>query len=174
MQTTTVLVPARDTAHGLEGLGGTGKTSLAATLAYECHAVQAAHLVLWVTATGRDAVVTGYAQALRDLGEGPYQGESPEHAADRFLDWLKRPDLPWLVVLDDVADPAVADGLWPAGPAGRVLVTTANPDAAAAPDPWLTRPMCAPRWATSAGQASSPSMTEARHGRCSFMSRCRP
>src|SRR5690349_7492993 len=108
MQTTTVLVPARATAPGLESLGGTGKTSLAATLAYECHAVQAAHLVLWVTATGRDAVITGYAQALRDLGEGPYQGESPEHAADRFLDRLKRPDLPWLVVLDDVADPAVA------------------------------------------------------------------
>jgi tetratricopeptide (TPR) repeat protein len=101
-------------------------------LAYECHDTQAAHLVVWVTATGRDAVITGYAQALRDVGEGPYQGESPEHAADRFLDWLKRPDLPWLVVLDEVADPAAVDGLWPAGPSGRVLVTTAYPDAAAA------------------------------------------
>ena len=131
-ETTTLLVPARDTARGLEGLGGTGKTSLAATLAYECHDTQAAHLVLWVTATGRDAVITGYAQALRDLGEGPYQGESPEHAADRFVDWLKGADLPWLVVLDEVADPAAVDGLWPAGPSGRVLVTTAYPDAAAA------------------------------------------
>ena len=132
MQTTTVLVPARDTAQGLDGLGGTGKTSLAATLAYECHDTQATRLVLWVTATGRDAVVTGYAQALSDLGEGPYQGESLEHAADRFVDRLRKPDLPWLVVLDDVADPAVVDGLWPTGPSGRVLVTTANPDAAAA------------------------------------------
>ena len=132
MQTTTVLVPARDTAHGLDGLGGTGKTSLAAALAYECHAVQAAHLVLWIAATGPDAVITGYAQALRDLGEGPHQGESPERAAGRFLDRLKRPDLPWLMVLDDVADPAVVDGLWPTGPSGRVLVTTANPDVAAA------------------------------------------
>jgi tetratricopeptide (TPR) repeat protein len=101
-------------------------------LAYECHDTQAAHLVLWVTATGRDAVITGYAQALRDLGEGPYQGESPEHAADRFVDWLKGADLPWLVVLDEVADPAAVDGLWPAGPSGRVLVTTAYPDAATA------------------------------------------
>jgi tetratricopeptide (TPR) repeat protein len=101
-------------------------------LAYECHDTQAAHLVLWVTATGRDAVITGYAQALRDLGEGPYQDESPEHAADRFVDWLKGADLPWLVVLDEVADPAAVDGLWPAGPSGRVLVTTAYPDAAVA------------------------------------------
>jgi len=101
-------------------------------LAYECHQVQAADLVLWISATGRDAMITGYAQALRDLGEGSHQGESPEHAADRFLDWLKRSDLSWLVVLDEVADPAAVDGLWPAGPSGRVLVTTAYPDAAAA------------------------------------------
>ena len=129
---TTLLVPAKDTARSLDGLGGTGKTSLAAALATECHDTRTAHLVLWVTATGRDAVLTGYAQALRDLGEGPYPGESPEHAADRFLNWLKRPDLRWLVVLDAVAGPAAVDGLWPAGPSGRVLVTTRNPDAAAA------------------------------------------
>ena len=84
---TTLLVPAKDTARSLDGLGGTGKTSLAAALATECHDTRTAHLVLWVTATGRDAVLTGYAQALRDLGEGPYPGESPEHAADRFLNW---------------------------------------------------------------------------------------
>ena len=130
-QATTVLIPARGTAPGV-GVGGTGKTTLAAALAHECHGIQAAHLVLWVTATGRDAVITGYAQALRDLGEEPHQGESPGQAADRFLHWLKTSDLPWLVVLDDVADPAAVDGLWPAGPAGRVLVTTAYPDAAVA------------------------------------------
>ncbi len=129
---TTLLVPAKDTARSLDGQGGTGKTSLAAALATECHDTRTAHLVLWVTATGRDAVLTGYAQALRDLGEGPYPGESPEHAADRFLNWLKRPDLRWLVVLDEVAGPAAVDGLWPAAPSGRVLVTTRNPDAAAA------------------------------------------
>ena len=129
---TTVLVPAKDTARSLDGLGGTGKTTMAAGLATECRDTQAAHLVLWVTATGRDAVLTGYAQALRDLGQGPYQGESPERAAGRFLDWLKRPDLRWLAVLDEVADPAAVEGLWPAGPGGRVLVTAASPDTAAA------------------------------------------
>ena len=130
-RTTTLLVPARDTARGLDGLGGTGKTSLASALAYECRDNQAAHLVLWVTATGQDAVLTGYAQALRDLGEGPSPGEGPEHAADQFLDWLRRTDRPWLVVLDEIADPAALDGLWP-GPSGRVLAVTRNPDAVAA------------------------------------------
>jgi len=32
-------------------------------------------------------------------------------------------------VLDDVQDAADLDGLWPAGPAGRVLVTASNPAA---------------------------------------------
>jgi tetratricopeptide (TPR) repeat protein len=63
---TTLLVPAKDTAEGLDGLGGTGKTCVAATLAYECHDIQAAQLVLWVTATGRDEETPSIAQALRD------------------------------------------------------------------------------------------------------------
>ena len=130
-QTTTLLVPAKDTAPGFDGLGGTGKTSLASVLAQECHDNHAAHLVLWVTATGQDAVVTGYAEALRDLGEGPYPGESLEHAADRFLGWLRKTDQPWLIVLDEIAGPAVLDGLWPAGPAGRVLAVSQDPDAVA-------------------------------------------
>jgi tetratricopeptide (TPR) repeat protein len=129
--TTTALVSARATARELGGLGGTGKTSLACALAREHYDNQAAHLVLWVAATGRDAVITGYAQALRDLGEGPYQGESPEHAADRFLDWLKNTGEPWLVVLDEIAGPAAVDGLWPVGSSGKVLVTSQQPDAAA-------------------------------------------
>src|SRR6185312_3641389 len=34
---------------------------------------------------------------------------------------------PWLVVLDDLADAADLDGLWPAGGSGRVLITTRDP-----------------------------------------------
>ena len=33
-------------------------------------------------------------------------------------------------MLDDLSAPADAEGLWPAGPAGRILVTTAEPAAA--------------------------------------------
>jgi tetratricopeptide (TPR) repeat protein len=130
--TMTALVPAQAAAREPGVLGGTGKTSLACGLAREHYDSRAAHLVLWVTVTGRDAVVTGYAQALHDLGEGPNRGESPEHAADRFLDWLKNTGEPWFVVLDGIADPAAVDGLWPVGPSGRVLVTSQQPEAAAA------------------------------------------
>ena len=49
--------------------------------------------------------------------------DSAELTAGRFLAGLAEAAGPWLVVLDGFADPAAAEGLWPGGPAGRVLVT---------------------------------------------------
>jgi tetratricopeptide (TPR) repeat protein len=90
----------------------------------------ALQLIVWVTATGRDAVVSSYAQALRDVGvRAP--GASPQEAAAQFLAWLAQADQPWLVVLDDLRDRAVMDELWPRGPSGWVLVTAEHPDTTA-------------------------------------------
>ena len=59
------------------------------------------------------------------------QAISCESVAAQFLSWLDETSRSWLVVLDDLADPADLDGLWPAGRTGRVLMTCA--DAAAVP-----------------------------------------
>jgi tetratricopeptide (TPR) repeat protein len=137
---TAVLVPAEDAASGLGERGGIGKTSLAAALALASAQDRTAQLVLWIAATGRDAVISGYAHAQHELDQVPYQGRSPDFAADRFLEWLARTGVPWLVVLDDLGDAAALDGLWPTGPAGRVIVTTGQLDvAAAAPSPRVAR-----------------------------------
>ncbi|MET9387600.1 hypothetical protein ABZY09_42975 [Streptomyces sp. NPDC002928] len=80
----------------------------------------------------REAVVTSYAQAAVEvLGSDP---ADPEPAAARaFLAWLEpKPGTAprWLVVLDDLADPADLRGLWPpASTHGRTLVTTRRRDA---------------------------------------------
>jgi tetratricopeptide (TPR) repeat protein len=126
---TAVLVTADDAARALGGLGGTGKTQLAAAIAHTLWDQQALNLLLWVTASGRDAVVTSYARALADVG-APDPGDGPETAASHFLAWLAQTDRPWLVVLDDLTDPAVLEGLWPWGRSGRVMVTTNRPDTA--------------------------------------------
>ena len=90
-------------------------------------------LLAWVPAASRDAVITGYAQALAAAG-GPGAGADPDTAAASFLGWLATTSQPWLVVLDDLADAADLDGLWPRGAAGMVLVTTRLPaDAVSAP-----------------------------------------
>jgi len=119
-------VPAGPGAPG----GGTGKTHLAAVCAHMLRRDMGLPLTVWVTAAGRDAVVSSYAQALRHVGVHA-TGANPEQAAQQFLAWLATTDQPWLVVLDDLASKAAMHGLWPHGPAGWVLVTTEDPETAA-------------------------------------------
>ncbi|MEV5105304.1 tetratricopeptide repeat protein [Streptomyces massasporeus] len=77
--------------------------------------------------------MAAYAQAGVELCRA--DPDDPVQAARVFLAWLtskfgQRP-CRWLVVLDDLADPADLRGLWPpAGPHGRTLVTTRRRDAA--------------------------------------------
>ncbi|WP_351236327.1 FxSxx-COOH system tetratricopeptide repeat protein [Streptomyces sp. NPDC002133] len=127
----------------LTGMGGVGKTQLAADYAHTAWDTGGLDVLVWVTASAQSPVVTGYAQAGIELcGADP---DDPEQAARSFLAWLTpksaAPPCRWLIVLDDVADPADLvvnpDGpanrysLWPpASPLGRTLVTTRRRDAA--------------------------------------------
>ena len=125
-----VLTPADDAATGgLVSPGGTGKTQLAVGLAHALWETHALDLLVWITASSRDAIVTGYAHALSEVGAGT-AGEDPTTAATRFVDWLAASSQNWLVILDDLASAADLDGLWPQGDTGRVLVTTRRNDAA--------------------------------------------
>jgi hypothetical protein len=123
----------------IAGDGGTGKTQLAVAIwraltdgAYGT----SVDLAVWVTASSRESIMTGYASAAGRLGlPGPMN--DPSLAAQAFLEWLQvgqdRGDgtgRTWLVVLDDVGAPGVLAGLWPQGPSGRVMVTTRSRDAA--------------------------------------------
>lgn len=130
---TTVLVPAEGAGPGLAWMGGTGKTTLACALAHAQQAEQAAALVLWVNAASRETVISGYARALAELDGAEHPG-GPEQAAERLLDRLAAAERPWLVVVDDLTDSSVVTGLCPAGRAGRVILTTRQPDVAAAID----------------------------------------
>ena len=128
-----VLVPAGVAGEAPEGwLGSCGKTQLAVSVAGSMWRSRRLELLVWVTATSRASVLSGFADAAVDaLGADP-GGGGGELAAARFIRWLGETSRPWLVVLDDLRDMADLDGLWPAGPAGRALITTANP--AAVPD----------------------------------------
>ncbi|MFC9916669.1 NB-ARC domain-containing protein, partial [Streptomyces sp. NPDC127197] len=117
----------------LTGMGGVGKTQLAADYARAAWRDGALDILVWVTASARSAVVTGYAQAGVELCRA--DPHDPEQAAQVFLAWLtpKAAAEPcrWLIVLDDVADPDDLRGLWPpTSPHGRTLVTTRRRDAA--------------------------------------------
>jgi tetratricopeptide (TPR) repeat protein len=111
-------------------LRSSGKTQLAAAFAESLWQSGGVDLLVWIEATSRASVLAGYAAATA-AATGRDQASSSESVAAQFLSWLSETSRSWLVVLDDLAGTANLDGLWPAGQAGRVLVTTA--DAAAVP-----------------------------------------
>lgn len=89
----------------LSGLGGVGKTQLAADYARRVWANDDVELLMWVTASSHAAVQTTYAQAAAEIGHLPSQ--DVERAAEWFVGWLQTTNRSWLLVLDDVADPAI-------------------------------------------------------------------
>ena len=112
-----------------EAAGGTGKTQLAVGFAHQMWSTRAVDLLVWVAAGNRTAIVAGYARAAADLNlaesggagarAGAGAGEIADVGAQRFLDWLRRTQRRWAVVLDGVTSPADLDGLWPRGRRAR-------------------------------------------------------
>jgi tetratricopeptide (TPR) repeat protein len=130
---TVVLAPAPPRGGGARARGypgPTGKTQLAVAAAEGLLRSGGIELLVWVTATSRASLLAGYVEASAAVLGVPSAGDS-ESVAMRFLQWLEETSRRWLMVLDDLTDAADLDGLWPAGSAGTVLVTTV--DAAAVP-----------------------------------------
>jgi tetratricopeptide (TPR) repeat protein len=130
---TVVLVPGPAPGAGARAHGHpwpTGKTQLAVAAAEGLVRSGRAELLVWITATSRASVLAGYVEAsVAALGVRP-AGDS-ESVAMRFVRWLGETSRRWLMVFDDLTDAVHLHGLWPEGPAGSVLVTTA--DVAAVP-----------------------------------------
>ncbi|MFD9515528.1 tetratricopeptide repeat protein [Streptomyces mirabilis] len=117
----------------LAGMGGVGKTQLAAHHARTRWQAGNLDLLLWITAATRTAILSAYTQAAAEILGA--DATDPEQAARAFLAWLEpNPDRPgrrWMIVLDDLADPADLRGLWPpASQLGRTLISTRRRDAA--------------------------------------------
>jgi tetratricopeptide (TPR) repeat protein len=124
------LVPGQESAGAPDGWGRLcGKTQLAAYLAGGLRRSRGVDLLAWVNASSRASVLSGCMEAAAQLGLD-HDGDA-EPAAARFLGWLAATARPWLLVLDDLRDPADLDGLLPGGPAGVVLVTAAGTEAVA-------------------------------------------
>ena len=116
------------------GMGGVGKTQIAARHARALWTDQAVDLAMWITAVDRDTIIAGYAQAARAIGQAT-PDDTPLAAAHALVNWLATTDRRWVVVLDDVQDPGDMHGLWPPDSA-RTIVTTRRRDAALRRTDW--------------------------------------
>jgi tetratricopeptide (TPR) repeat protein len=102
-----------------------GKTQLAAYTAESMWRAGDVELLAWLNASSRASLLSGFVEAAAATASDHMA--DAESVAGSFVEWLGAASRPWLVVLDDLRDAADLDGLWPAGPAGRVLITTADP-----------------------------------------------
>ncbi|QKW17640.1 tetratricopeptide repeat protein (plasmid) [Verrucosispora sp. NA02020] len=110
----------------LAGGGGVGKSQLAAWFAKHTDA----DLVMWVNASSLEQVITTYARAAARIGVPGADGVDPASDAKVLREWLHTTDRSWLIVLDDVTDPARLAEWWPPHrPTGWTLATTRLRDA---------------------------------------------
>lgn len=107
----------------LAGGGGVGKSQLAAWFVDQ--AINAGtDLVVWVNASTPEQVITAYATAALRAGVSGADGSNPATDATAFVTWLRTTDRTWLIVLDDVTDPAHLTDMWPPHRAGGWTLAT--------------------------------------------------
>jgi tetratricopeptide (TPR) repeat protein len=123
---TMVLVPGEVTTSAPVTQGGTGKTQLAVEFVHDIWDERLVEVLVWVTATNAESIITGFAQAANTV-DASNPGEDAEAAAARFVSWLAHTKRPWALVIDDLAEVADLEELWPGGTAGRILITTRLP-----------------------------------------------
>jgi hypothetical protein len=109
----------------LTGLGGMGKTQLAVEHVYRQRADY--DLVWWVRSEQPTSLLSDYAALARQLPLAAdlrlAEDASQEVVAAAVRGWLER-HRRWLLVLDNVAEPAAVAGLLPRSGAGHVLLTS--------------------------------------------------
>ena len=126
---TVVLIHGEETELMPATQGGTGKTQLAVEFTHVMWNARAVEILIWVSATSRESIVTGFAQAANTV-DASQPDEGAESAAARFVSWLAHTRRPWALVIDDLAGLSDLEGLWPSGASGRLLITTRLPASA--------------------------------------------
>ena len=136
---TVALVPDQAPASAQDWRASNGKTQLARHFAESLWSSPGVDVLAWVVASSRASVLSGFIRAAAATGVS--DAGDAESVAARFVSWLGTTARPWLLVLDDLRDAADLAGLWPSGPAGRLLITAASPMAVSSEHPVTALPV---------------------------------
>lgn len=115
------VTPGQASAHVLHGLGGIGKSTLAARWAAEYSKSHAP--VWWITASSRAAIEDGLADLATALQPSLKKLLLPEQLGEWARQWLAT-HTGWLLVLDNVMSPADVEPLLSRANTGRFLITS--------------------------------------------------
>ncbi|MFD7685522.1 FxSxx-COOH system tetratricopeptide repeat protein [Streptomyces sp. NPDC059781] len=115
------VTPGQASVHVLHGLGGIGKSTLAARWAAE-HSKSHAP-VWWITANSRAAIEDGLADLATALQPSLRKLLLPEQLGEWGRQWLAT-HTGWLLVLDNVLNPADVEPLLSRANTGRFLITS--------------------------------------------------
>jgi tetratricopeptide (TPR) repeat protein len=110
--------------QALHGLGGVGKTQLAAEFAHR-H-LDDYDLVAWINSETPTLIPEQLAGLAPALGV-PVSGDIPG-TADAVLDALTRTALAWLIIFDNAEDPKALEQFLPRAGLGHVIVTSRQSD----------------------------------------------
>ncbi|KAL6355488.1 hypothetical protein LRP88_11081 [Fusarium phalaenopsidis] len=104
----------------LHGLGGVGKTQLAANFAYSHW--NDYEIIIWVVADTEQSVDDHFLQSAAALGL-PHDGDASA-IVTKVLNWLRDCKHKWLIVFDNVDDESLLRRFWPNSTKGSILITS--------------------------------------------------
>ena len=134
------VIPEHDNHRvALYGMGGIGKTQCALGYIYENRAVY--DRIYWITAGDHTALLSGYQDIAKAARLQYQQNTSPIQTAHAVISWLRQ-EQNWLLVIDNLDDIAVVNGLLPEnGSQKHTIITTRNPNTMGIPAEPLEVPL---------------------------------
>jgi tetratricopeptide (TPR) repeat protein len=124
----------------LYGLGGIGKTQTALEYVYSRRDSGLYRRIYWLSAKDQGSLMSDYRRIANNVGLAVH-GLEPAQIAKSVLIWLREED-EWLLILDNLDDITVADGLLPENGARKhLLITTRNPNTDGIPAEGLEVPL---------------------------------
>src|SRR5436190_16429108 len=134
------VVPNHDNHRvALYGMGGIGKTQCALGYVYTNRDVY--DRIYWITAVDQTALLSGYQSIAREARLRYQENASLVDIANNVLSWLRQIQS-WLLVIDNLDDIKVVNGLLPENGAQKhTIITTRNPNTLGIPAEPLEVPL---------------------------------
>ncbi|KAL2672316.1 hypothetical protein Neosp_013020 [[Neocosmospora] mangrovei] len=104
----------------LHGLGGSGKTQLAAKFAHDHR--DDYEIIIWAIADSEQKLADGFIEAAKAL-DISHDGDA-RAIMTNVMNWLRECDYKWLVIFENVDNEELLQNYWPSSARGSILVTS--------------------------------------------------